>query len=95
MVDKIRYHNLSHVGVKYVRDQLLMLPHTRVNWRLYESVHQLLPTLVDDCVDSYTCRFPLIYFPVVEWYYPERVRRQFGLLQSVPSLLSEVLYHIH
>jgi hypothetical protein len=38
MFDKNRYLNPSHVGVKYVRDQLIMLPHTHVNWRSYESV---------------------------------------------------------
>jgi hypothetical protein len=37
--------------VKYVRDQLIMLPHTYVNWRPYESVRHLLPICVDDCVD--------------------------------------------
>jgi hypothetical protein len=66
MLDKTKYHNLSHVGVKYVRDQLLMLSHMHVNWRLYESVRHLLPILVDECVDSYTCRLLLIYFSVVE-----------------------------
>jgi Plant mobile domain len=87
MLDKNGYHNPLHVGVKYVRVQLIMLPHTLVNWRPYESVRHLLPTCVDDCVDLYTCRLSLIYLPVVEWYYPERVRRQFGLLQSVPPPL--------
>jgi hypothetical protein len=53
---------MSHVGVKYVRDHLLTLPYTHVNWRSYESVRHLLPTLADDCVDSYTCQLPLIYF---------------------------------
>jgi Plant mobile domain len=95
MLDKNRYLNPSHVGVKYVRNQLIMSPHTHVNWRPYESVHHLLLTCVDDCVDSYTCRLPLIYFSVVEWYYPDRVRRQFGLLQSVSPPLPEIFYHIY
>jgi Plant mobile domain len=95
MLDKNRYLNPSHVGVKYVRNQLIMSPHAHVNWRPYESVHHLLLTCVDDCVDSYTCRLPLIYFSVVEWYYPDRVRRQFGLLQSVSPPLPEVFYHIY
>jgi hypothetical protein len=81
--------------LKYVRDQLLMLPHTHVNWRPYESVRHLLPTLVDNCVDLYTCWFSLIYFSIVEWYYLEQVRQQFGLVQSVPPPLSELFYHIY
>jgi hypothetical protein len=46
MLDKTRYYNPSHVGVNYVRDQPLMLSHTHVNLRPYESVHHLLSTLV-------------------------------------------------
>jgi hypothetical protein len=72
-----------------------MLPHTHVNWRPYESVCHLLSTYIDDCLDSYTCRLPLIYFMVVEWYYPDRVRRQFSLFQSVSPLLLKVFYHIY
>jgi hypothetical protein len=44
---------------------------------------------------GFALEFLLIYFPIVEWYYPDRVRRQFGLLQLVPPLLPEVLYHIY
>ena len=30
---------------------------------------------------------PLIYFWIVEWHHPERVLRQFGMKQPVPSVV--------
>jgi hypothetical protein len=66
MLGKTRYHNLSHIGVKYVRDQLIILSHAHINWSPYESVHHLLPTLVDDYVESYICQLLLIYFSIIE-----------------------------
>jgi hypothetical protein len=53
------YHNLLHIGVKYVRDQLIMLPHMHVNWRSYESVRHLILLLLDQHYYCYQYDFDL------------------------------------
>ena len=36
-------------------------------------------------MDIWTSRVPLLCFHVVEWHYPDRVRRQFGWYQCIPQ----------
>ncbi|KAG6532573.1 hypothetical protein ZIOFF_006422 [Zingiber officinale] len=58
--------------------------HHQISWEPYaQFIHQLDPICLSG-QDIWTARVPLICFNVVEWYYPDRVRRQFGWLQFIP-----------
>ncbi|XP_031114506.1 serine/threonine-protein phosphatase 7 long form homolog [Ipomoea triloba] len=75
--------------IRAYRDQL-----DRVNQQMFvfQPYNELFPQLPDYCtVDQviWTARVPLIYFYIIEYYYPDRFCRQFSGFQDVPF---EVVY---
>nr|GMD42524.1 serine/threonine-protein phosphatase 7 long form homolog [Ipomoea batatas] len=73
----------NHV-IRTYRDQL-----DRVNQQMFvfEPYTTLLPELPDYCTAGqaiWTARVPLIFFYIVENYYPDRLCMQFSCIQDVP-----------
>lgn len=54
-------------------------------WEPYSSVMDTLPDYCTAGEAIWCTRSPLICLDVVEWYFPDRVLRQFGMLQMVPQ----------
>ncbi|XP_027348466.1 serine/threonine-protein phosphatase 7 long form homolog [Abrus precatorius] len=44
----------------------------------------ILPPICRDGMDLWRVVVPLIYFQLCEWYQPDRVMRQFGMVQHIP-----------
>jgi Plant mobile domain len=77
-------HSPNHVGSGAPRDMFDSIMDTHVNWSPYYSVMTRLPSVVHRDLDIWMARVPLIHFWVVPYYYPNRVKRQFGLSQTIP-----------
>ena len=59
----------------------------QINWTPYTPhVMSLLPDYCHDGQDIWLTVSPLICFHIVEWHQPDRVLRQFGMRQTVPTL---------
>jgi hypothetical protein len=54
-----------------------------------------LPPLCTKDADLWITQAPLINFPIVEMYLPERVMRQFGLRQCIPPPFRPTLQTLH
>ncbi|KAD5317002.1 hypothetical protein E3N88_16948 [Mikania micrantha] len=54
-------------------------------WRPYEEVISLLPEICTSGIRSWQSECYVIYWDVVEFYTPQRVMRQFGMVQHIPS----------
>ncbi|KAK9269837.1 hypothetical protein L1049_025410 [Liquidambar formosana] len=75
-----------HVVTVY-RDQLDQLREIDYIWQPYsEEMIASLPKYCRDGMEIWRTRSPLICFEVVEWHFPERVLRQFGIRQQVPDM---------
>jgi len=58
----------------------------QIIWQPYtEVVMQLLPDICRSDSQVWRSRVPLICFDVVEFHVPDRVLRQFGYVQTIPS----------
>lgn len=65
-------------------------------WQPYTTdVERLLPPYCLIGRGLWRVRCPLICFEVVEWHYPDRVLRQFGIRQHIPSQLPEPSDSLH
>ncbi|XP_056682429.1 serine/threonine-protein phosphatase 7 long form homolog [Spinacia oleracea] len=72
-------------GLSFFRDALDHQKETQMTWQPYsETVLGLLPEICRCDRDIWRSVVPLICFDIVEYHYPNRVMRQFGLEQSVP-----------
>lgn len=59
--------------------------HNEIIWEPYtEDVLQALPDYCRQGCKIWRAKVPLKCFHVVEWHYPDRVMRQFGLEQPIP-----------
>jgi len=59
----------------------------QINWTPYTPhVMSMLPDYCHDGQDIWLTVSPLICFHIVEWHQPDRVLRQFGMRQTVPTL---------
>ncbi|KAL5555078.1 hypothetical protein UlMin_037314 [Ulmus minor] len=70
----------------YYRDQLDQQTNNQMIWQPYTP--ERLASLPDTCVrDQHVWRTmaPLVCFDIVEWHRPDRVLRQFGLHQGIPT----------
>ncbi|CAK9166390.1 unnamed protein product [Ilex paraguariensis] len=72
--------------LRYYRDQLDQMRNDQMIWQPYnKEVLALLPLYCLSGQDMWMTRSPLICFAVVEWHFPDRVMRQFGLKQGIPE----------
>lgn len=71
----------THV-LRVYRDQLDHLSNDQFIWQPYDLAS--LPPYCLQGVGVWRTRSPLICFEKVEWHLPDRVHRQFGMLQRVP-----------
>lgn len=71
-------HNL-----RSYRDQLAMLREDQVVWEPYR--HRAAPAYCTQGQHVWMSKVPLICFERIEWHLPDRVLRQFGMLQGVPD----------
>ncbi|KAJ0765372.1 putative protein-serine/threonine phosphatase [Helianthus annuus] len=63
-------------------------------WRPYDALVDSLPEICTSRRNSWRCACPLICWDVVEHHYPQRVMRQFGMVQYIhPPINIEVGEH--
>ncbi|KAD6453009.1 hypothetical protein E3N88_07714 [Mikania micrantha] len=67
------------------RSQLHCLQEGEFKWRPYEEVISFLPEICTSGIRSWQSECYVIYWDVVEFYTPQRVMRQFGMVQHIPS----------
>lgn len=70
-------------NIRAYRDQLAFLTEDQVSWQPYLGFRA--PFYCTQGQDLWRARVPLICFDRVEWHFPDRVMRQFGMLQSIPK----------
>ena len=75
------------VGISYVRGQLQMLHEASITWYPYRLFYDrgLLCQLTLEQRHLSFYRGPCVCFWIVEYHYPDRVPRQFGLDAYVPD----------
>uniref|UniRef100_I1NW18 PI-PLC Y-box domain-containing protein n=1 Tax=Oryza glaberrima TaxID=4538 RepID=I1NW18_ORYGL len=82
--------------LKQYRDELNLQRADQVKWEPYLHIESSsLPLLCTKDADLWLTQAPLINFPIVEMYLPERVMRQFGLRQSIPPPFRPTLQALH
>uniref|UniRef100_K3XEQ6 Aminotransferase-like plant mobile domain-containing protein n=1 Tax=Setaria italica TaxID=4555 RepID=K3XEQ6_SETIT len=83
-------------SLKQYRDELNLQRVDQVKWEPYLFVESSsLPPLCTRDSDLWLTQAPLINFPIVEMYLPERVMRQFSLRQCVPPPFRPTLQSLH
>ena len=65
-----------------------MIPEGVVDWQPYDDLLEQMPFVVHQDSDWWFARVPLMHFWIVEFHYPDRVMRQFGLRQAIPPYVS-------
>jgi hypothetical protein len=75
----------THVLIQY-RDALDMQSQTAVVWQPYIDYIPSLPEYCTRNGSNWRAICPLICFCIVEWHRPDRVLRQFGLIQGIPVM---------
>lgn len=78
------YSDNPRGNVASYRDQFQSLDERLVHWMPYVQYLDLAPPRILNDSVVWLCRIPLILFWMVEYHYPDRVMRQFGLYQVVP-----------
>ncbi|KAK4478456.1 hypothetical protein RD792_013931, partial [Penstemon davidsonii] len=71
----------THV-LRVYRDQLDLLTEDQFVWQPYQL--EWLPDYCFRGINIWMSKVPLICFERVEWHFPDRVGRQFGMLQIIP-----------
>ncbi|KAK4479211.1 hypothetical protein RD792_014722 [Penstemon davidsonii] len=79
---KLLEHVPTHV-LRVYRDQLDLLKDDQFLWQPYPQIDGLPLSCVQG-IEIWRSRIPLICFERVEWHFPDRVLRQFGMLQGIP-----------
>ncbi|KAK4487505.1 hypothetical protein RD792_005851, partial [Penstemon davidsonii] len=72
----------THV-LRVYRDQLDQLTEDQFVWQPYHL--EELPAICLQGQHRWMSKVPLICFEKVEWHFPDRVLRQFGMLQGIPD----------
>ncbi|KAG8077845.1 hypothetical protein GUJ93_ZPchr0007g5763 [Zizania palustris] len=82
--------------LKQYRDELNLQRVDQVKWEPYLHIESSsLPPLCTKDAELWLTQAPLINFPIVEMYLPERVMRQFGLRQCIPPPFRPTLQALH
>ncbi|KAM0874391.1 hypothetical protein ACQ4PT_037466 [Festuca glaucescens] len=82
--------------LKQYRDELNLQRADQLKWEPYMLIESSsLPPLCTKDADLWITQAPLIIFPIVEMYLPERVMRQFGLRQCIPPPFRPTLQTLH
>ncbi|CDP03974.1 unnamed protein product [Coffea canephora] len=72
--------------VSYYREQLSLLRMDQFIWMPYpDDVLASLPEYCRRGARIWRARVPLIFWHIVEFYFPDRVLRQFGMKQNIPQ----------
>ena len=74
-------------GPGYVRGQIQSLKDHDIDWEPYLDLikeEKFCKQTMDDR-DRWLFRGPLIHYWIIEYHYPDRVLRQFGLRQQIPD----------
>ncbi|KAK1257899.1 hypothetical protein QJS04_geneDACA022003 [Acorus gramineus] len=74
----------------YYRAQLDYQLQSQVIWQPYARTYETLPPACMDHMELWMARVPLICFDIVEMHVPDRVARQFGWHQDIPSDVEDV-----
>uniref|UniRef100_A0A8R7JV09 Aminotransferase-like plant mobile domain-containing protein n=1 Tax=Triticum urartu TaxID=4572 RepID=A0A8R7JV09_TRIUA len=76
-----------NAGTEYYRNQIDLIREGVVDWQPYDDLLEQMPFEVHQ--DSYWwfARVLLMHFWIVEFHYPHKVMRQFGLRQPIPPSL--------
>jgi hypothetical protein len=80
-------HEEKGKGIHYVRGQLQMLRNANIDWFPYRVWYQRgwLSRLTLEQRRLWYYRGPVVCFWIVEYHYPDRVSRQFGLDAFIPE----------
>ncbi|XP_027362491.1 serine/threonine-protein phosphatase 7 long form homolog [Abrus precatorius] len=71
--------------ISYYRYKFDMLSGEEIIWQLYSiDLINSLPAICREGMDLWRVVVPLICFQVCEWHQPDRVMRQFGMVQHIP-----------
>jgi hypothetical protein len=82
--------------LKQYRNELNLQGVDQVTWEPYVHLESSnLPLLCTKDADLWLTQAPLINFPIVEMYLPERVMRQFGLHQCIPPPFRPTIQSLH
>ncbi|XP_020112145.1 serine/threonine-protein phosphatase 7 long form homolog [Ananas comosus] len=77
--------NVRTTDIEFYRDELDQQRETQITWRPYtDAVLEVLPAFCVQGSEVWRSRTTLICFHIVELHVPDRVLRQFGLLQHIP-----------
>ncbi|XP_052191625.1 serine/threonine-protein phosphatase 7 long form homolog [Diospyros lotus] len=85
---RVRFSNqknpVPHI-LQIYREKLDQQTEDQVIWQPYTpNVLAELPAICLDGQHIWRAEVPLICFDIIEWYFPRRVMRQFGLVQLIP-----------
>ncbi|KAD4178862.1 hypothetical protein E3N88_27453 [Mikania micrantha] len=83
--EKLTYKDVISHSLRACRSQLHCLQEGEFKWRPYEEVISFLPEICTSGIRSWQSECYVIYWDVVEFYTPQRVMRQFGMVQHIPS----------
>lgn len=74
-------------GISYVRGQLQMLRNANIDWFPYRLFyqHRYLSQLTLEQRPLWYYQGPVVCYWIVEFHYPDRVSRQFGLDAFIPE----------
>ncbi|XP_052203665.1 serine/threonine-protein phosphatase 7 long form homolog [Diospyros lotus] len=85
---KLSHHqNPGPCSLRFYRDKLDNLTNYQVIWQPY-TLDIIFFKLPDICVEGqgvWRSEVPLICFDIIEWHFPSRVMRQFGMVQCIPE----------
>ncbi|XP_044406762.1 serine/threonine-protein phosphatase 7 long form homolog [Triticum aestivum] len=76
-----------NAGTEYYRNQIDLIREGAVGWQPYDDLLEQMPFEVHQDSNWWFARVPLMQFWIVEFHYPYRVMRQFGLRQPIPPSL--------
>ncbi|KAD4178861.1 hypothetical protein E3N88_27452 [Mikania micrantha] len=83
--EKLTYKDVISHSLRACRSQLHCLQEGEFKWRPYEKVISFLPEICTSGIRSWQSECYVIYWDVVEFYTPQMVMRQFGMVQHIPS----------